>query len=95
MNDKLFESILSYSDSDGILENELVEPLEEKDSLDQLCEKIYYECRLKPLFEQVYREAHLREMAQATSRGILKYILNSYILIIILQMKIFKINSTN
>jgi hypothetical protein len=54
MNDKLFESILSYSDYDGMAENELVEPLEEDESLNQLFEKIYYECRLKPLLEAIF-----------------------------------------
>jgi hypothetical protein len=61
MDNKLFEHIFSYFEHEGIVKNELIEPLEEEDSLNQLFEKIYYECRLKALFEQVLREANEAE----------------------------------
>jgi hypothetical protein len=61
MNNKLVEHILKYSDHDGIDENELVEPLEKNDNMSQIFEKIYYECRLKPLVEQILREMAIND----------------------------------
>jgi hypothetical protein len=43
--------MISYSDYDEIVENELVDPVEEDAYWNQLFEKVYYECRLEQLFE--------------------------------------------
>jgi hypothetical protein len=60
LNEKLFEDFFSYSYHNGLIENELVEPLEENVNLEELFEQVYYECRVKPsLFEQLLA---LREM---------------------------------
>ncbi|GMO42200.1 MAG: hypothetical protein Pg6C_03560 [Treponemataceae bacterium] len=59
MVNKLFETI--YNECNPIAENAYLEsPLDTELKPPMLMEEIYFECNLKPLFEQVYKKAEIR-----------------------------------
>ena len=62
---KIFEEIYNDCNSPVVMpDNLLKSPLDTDSKPLLLMEEIYFECNVKPLFEKVFREAHLREMGK-------------------------------